>query len=257
MALLCQIQMIVAEMQQHIELLETEGGVIHPIDTSLLRDKTRSLYDVVLQLKSGEGYWPESAAASGNDRHTATKNYQRPENYYEQPKTIVAETDSNTGFSSLAEDDKNHPAVENHPAEPQPMSQERDTKSDIVSPEITQQKQKTEPQPTTLDLFGETTILADKLQVSDNSLAKKIEHSKIRDLREAIGINDKFLMINELFEGNIQYYNRALDELNSFESYNGAKTYLIELSVQHRWENHGSALERIHNLIERRFGEEA
>lgn len=46
-------------------------------------------------------------------------------------------------------------------------------------------------------------------------------------------------MINELFEGNIQYYNRALDELNSFESYNGAKTYLIELSVQHRWENHG------------------
>ena len=79
-------------------------------------------------------------------------------------------------------------------------------------------------------------------------------NARINDLRQAIGINDKFLLINELFEGNISYYNKAIDELNSFQSLNGAKTYLIELSVLHQWDVETAAVAKMEQLIERKFG---
>lgn len=255
MGLLGQIQMLVSELKRHTEVLESEGGVVHPIDAGLLRDKTRSLYDVVLQLNTGESYWPAGATVSNRDKNQPNDHQNKPaiETPDVQLNDRLAAPDFNPAQISAHESDEAPSNLGSFVGESNISFPEKEIKLEPNPPVKVTPKQRTEPQPTMLDLFGETPILADKLQISDNSLAKKIEHAKISDLREAIGINDKFLMINELFEGNIQYYNRAIDELNSFESYNGAKTYLIELSVQHRWESHGPALERIHSLIERRF----
>lgn len=111
-----------------------------------------------------------------------------------------------------------------------------------------------ESQPATLSLFDDSESLADKLSSPDNSIAARMTNARINDLRQAIGINDKFLLINELFEGNISYYNKAIDELNSFQSLNGAKTYLIELSVLHQWDVETAAVAKMEQLIERKFG---
>ena len=111
-----------------------------------------------------------------------------------------------------------------------------------------------ESQSATLSLFDDSESLADKLASPDNSIAARMTNSRINDLRQAIGINDKFLLINELFEGNISYYNKAIDELNSFQSLNGAKTYLIELSVLHQWDAETAAVSKMEQLIERKFG---
>lgn len=107
------------------------------------------------------------------------------------------------------------------------------------------------------DLFGDSNppFIADKLAAQpDNSLAARIGKSKVEDLRKAIGINDKFLFINELFEGNITQYNNAIDELNGFYSLNGALTYLKELSVLFAWPHESAAKDKLCELLERKFG---
>lgn len=115
---------------------------------------------------------------------------------------------------------------------------------------------KTVTSKTTLDLFGANLYerVADRFgEDSDNSIAARIERSKFTDLRMAIGINEKFLFINELFEGNTTAYNKVIDELNTFQSLNGAKTHLIELSVQFQWPQDSVAKEKLSRLVERKF----
>ncbi|PKP53461.1 MAG: hypothetical protein CVT92_03980 [Bacteroidetes bacterium HGW-Bacteroidetes-1] len=134
--------------------------------------------------------------------------------------------------------------------------------TELASHKHSFKSEKTHAGRTTFDLFGETETgtIADKLTAlangessEDNTIAARIGKSKINDLKQAIGINEKFLLINELFEGNISLYNKAIDELNGFQSLNGAKTYLIELSVQYQWAHDAVAVEKITSLIERKF----
>jgi len=55
-------------------------------------------------------------------------------------------------------------------------------------------------------------LVADK----DESLADKMQKNAIEDLKAAIGINEKFLFINELFKGDMEEYKKA--SVSSFQS---------------------------------------
>ncbi len=108
----------------------------------------------------------------------------------------------------------------------------------------------------TLDLFEDpfTYSVSDKHTISDDkSIAARMQQSKIDDLKSAIGINEKFLFINELFGGNLNQYNNAMDELNNFKNIQGAKTYLIELSVAFQWAPNSPVIKKLNDLIDRKF----
>ncbi len=109
--------------------------------------------------------------------------------------------------------------------------------------------------PITLDLFEDQAPerLGEKLASDDFSIAARMQKSRVEDLRSAIGINDKFLFINELFGGNLNQYNKTIDELNHLVSLDGARAYLIELRIQHQWSAHAPAVEKLHDLVERKF----
>lgn len=109
---------------------------------------------------------------------------------------------------------------------------------------------------TTLDLFAQEApeSLGEKLKPkNDPSIAERMEQSPISDLRAAIGINEKFLFINELFKGNLNLYNKTIDELNALETINGAFTYLVETKVQYQWDENTAAFSKLKALIERKF----
>jgi hypothetical protein len=46
------------------------------------------------------------------------------------------------------------------------------------------------------------------------------------DIRQSIGINDKYLFMSELFGNNKEEYERVLDKINTFSSYNEAEIWL-------------------------------
>ena len=96
--------------------------------------------------------------------------------------------------------------------------------------------------------------LGDILERSeDNSLAARLQRKPVTDLIAAIGINDKFLFLNELFNGSMEKYNKSIRSLNSFSTLLGAKTYMSELQIEFQWDCESEAYKKLNDLVERRF----
>ena len=100
----------------------------------------------------------------------------------------------------------------------------------------------------------EPQTLGDKLEsAEDTSLAARLQRKPVSDLASAIGINDKFLLLNELFGGSMEKYNKSIRALNNFSTLLGAKTYMSELQIEFQWNCESDAYKKLDNLVERRF----
>ena len=58
--------------------------------------------------------------------------------------------------------------------------------------------------------------LNDKLKQGKTELIEMLKETPVKDLRKAVGINDRFLFINELFRGDESMYERSIKTINSF-----------------------------------------
>ncbi len=98
-------------------------------------------------------------------------------------------------------------------------------------------------------------ILFDK-EGDFNELSDRLSKSPIHDLSKALGINDKHLVVNELFNNQIEDFQETIDVLNAKYSFDDAKTYLVRHVIdKYKWldeEKLDRAREFI-KLIERRF----
>jgi hypothetical protein len=75
----------------------------------------------------------------------------------------------------------------------------------------------------------------------------------IADLKAAIGINDKFRFINELFDGNATEFNIALNQINSCTGYEDADTYITNIRSIYKWDQDKEVVVLFLDLVERRF----
>ena len=87
----------------------------------------------------------------------------------------------------------------------------------------------------------------------DKSLAARLQRKPIADLTTSVGINDKFLLLNELFGGSMEKYNKCIRALNNFSTLLGAKTYMEEMQVEFQWDCQSDAYKKLDDLVERRF----
>jgi len=119
-----------------------------------------------------------------------------------------------------------------------------------------------------VDLFSltEKEIVADKFKETqksmndkiasekpDKTLADKIGKTSIANLKTAIGINDKFLFINELFKGDIQEYNKTIDKLNSYTQLEECTGFLEEQKARYHWADKPDAYHKLEELLIRKF----
>ncbi len=96
-------------------------------------------------------------------------------------------------------------------------------------------------------------VLGEKMMGEDNSLAAKLQQNPVRDLKSVIGINDKFLFVNELFGGSMEKYNKSVDNLNDLKTLNGAMIYLNELKIELQWNSSNEAYKKLKELVSRKF----
>lgn len=85
------------------------------------------------------------------------------------------------------------------------------------------------------------------------TLADKLQNRPVQDLRTAIGINDKFLMVNELFGGNMEKYHRSIENLNDLKTLNGALIYMNELRIELQWNSNNEAYKKLLDIVHRKF----
>lgn len=71
--------------------------------------------------------------------------------------------------------------------------------------------------------------------------------------RIELGLNDKFRIINELFNQNSTEFNLAIDQLNLIENFENSQTYLNELKNLYNWKDEHELTKRIFILNQKRF----
>ena len=133
--------------------------------------------------------------------------------------SILAEETEEKPEAHIEEPAKKHEEPEPPSEEPENSNEE----SESSSPE----PETIEVPKTTADLFSGPTTIADTFQArGDNSIASRVNPPANQDLKMAIGINDKFLFINELFKGDPGVYNQAIENLNAAEGMHEATAVL-------------------------------
>ncbi|MEY2917450.1 MAG: hypothetical protein RIS73_1164 [Bacteroidota bacterium] len=112
-------------------------------------------------------------------------------------------------------------------------------------------KQKREINETIAD---NTASLNDKLKQSKIDLGDTLTEMHIRDLKKAIGINDRFLYINELFRGDETMYERSIKTINSFSILPEAEYWIQrELKTKIGWNDSNETVKQFNQLVKRRF----
>jgi hypothetical protein len=106
------------------------------------------------------------------------------------------------------------------------------------------------------DVIGSngTSSLNEKLKSDIVELKSALNDTPVRDLRKAIGINDRYVFINQLFRGDEVMYERSLKTINGFRILPEAEYWMErELKVKLGWDENREATRHFYQLVKRRF----
>ena len=111
------------------------------------------------------------------------------------------------------------------------------------------------------EIFEFNTTLANKVESLNEKLKEErievvsvLQGAPIRDLKKAIGVNDRFLFVNDLFRGDENMYERSIKTINGFNIYPEAQYWIQrELKVKLSWPDNSESVKLFDQLIKRRF----
>ena len=105
------------------------------------------------------------------------------------------------------------------------------------------------------DIIGTVgTSLNDHLREEKTEVAHKLTDTPIRDLKKGIGVNDRFVFLNELFRGDEAMYERSLKTINGFRILPEAEYWINrELKIKLGWIDDQPTVRHFYQLVRRRF----
>lgn len=105
------------------------------------------------------------------------------------------------------------------------------------------------------DIIGNNgSSLNDKLRSDVIELKYALNDTPVRDLKKAIGVNDRFVFINQLFRGDEVMYERSLKTINGFRILPEAEYWMErELKVKLGWDETREITKQFYQLVKRRF----
>lgn len=96
--------------------------------------------------------------------------------------------------------------------------------------------------------------LNDSLKTQVVEVGHILTEAPIRDLKKAIGINDRFVFISELFRGDENMYERSIKTINGFRIFAEAEYWIErELKVKLGWDTEKPSARHFYQLVKRRF----
>lgn len=84
---------------------------------------------------------------------------------------------------------------------------------------------------------------------SNNMVASKFQKTQVNDLMKAIDINNKFLFIRELFNGNGSVFTETINQLNQYPRLTEAMEYFEKIKIEYRWKDNSEAYKKLYELI--------
>jgi hypothetical protein len=101
---------------------------------------------------------------------------------------------------------------------------------------------------------GNEQTLNERLKTGKKELGSLLKESPVKDLKKAIGINDRFVFIEELFRGDENMYERSIKTINGFSIFPEAEYWIQrELKTKIGWDEESPAVQHFDQLVRRRF----
>ena len=96
--------------------------------------------------------------------------------------------------------------------------------------------------------------LNDRLKQTSNELSETLQEAPVKDLKKAIGINDRFKFLSELFRGDDAMYERSIKTINNYAIYPEAEYWIRrELKLKLGWDDKNETVKQFDQLVRRRF----
>ncbi len=244
-----EVQWLIEAINEQMEAVKSYEARIPQIEMDMLMENVRKLYENlhlldrindsydILEQKSREApvIRPVFAAKTEENSYPDVRSESRPE--------LASETDPVA--EEFLEFDETSPVLEE-------VIPEESTKVKIEYGPAKAMHKPIEAGPEG-DLFStEEFGFTQKLKEARDKIFGP-KNRKDSDLKSSISINDKFLFINELFDGNLREYNENIETLNGFHDLKPAFEYMELLRLKNRWESDGKGFKRLKELVERQF----
>ena len=92
------------------------------------------------------------------------------------------------------------------------------------------------------------TSVLDAMDSAEESIAERLERAPLTQLQGSISLNQKFLMLGELFDGDSGQYEATISALDAAGDHASAQNLVHALGAEP-----SPALDLIHELVERRY----
>ena len=230
-------------MSNQVNFLIRKEMPMNQLDVDLLMENTRKLYDTICSIELGVrkeelGFEERRDVTPVASEELVVRN---EELGFEECRDVTPVASEELGVEDFEEEEEDPitDSLSDTAVDSQKEVSEKEEDSGIRAYRIIRENIPT---------------LGDMLEQSeDKSLAARLQRKPVSDLITAIGINDKFLFLNELFGGSMEKYNKSIRSLNSFSTLLGAKTYMSELQIEFQWDCTSDAYKKLNDLVERRF----
>lgn len=164
-------------------------------------------------------------------------------------RRVIMSLYGESATSSSREEKTREKAVEPAPDAIQPVEQPTDESPKAVSVAERIAAAQTEGPQVLGDVIGAgTTTLAEAVAASQPTV-QTVQNDRVNTLRAAIGINDRFIMIRDLFGGDGAAFDQAMDELDAFEDFNECLVYMST----YRWNPNSDGARMLMDLVTRKL----
>lgn len=205
-----------------------ESGGLSTIERDLLLRKIQDLYEVVLEGDFEAGH-KKQAKPSREIPTPPIRTVEEPK-IIEQPKVIEPPKPVVIEKPPVIERPK--PVVE----APKPIIETPKPVVEVPKPPVVEKPKEIIYEPINNGSNEDLELLFEHKSATD--LSEKLSAAPITDLKNAMGINERFLIISELFKGNKAQYDDAIETLNSFSDFEQAKNYISKILVpEFDWTN--------------------
>jgi hypothetical protein len=249
-------QIIIKDIQEIYSLVNRfeNPNQVHQIDIDLAMSKVRNLYDLLLKLNAQGTYQSEYQKEEKSTIHKPV------EKHHEQEIVEVVKEEPKITQKVSKEIEQPDPVIVIERKEVKTEQKKAvEPKKEIV---VKEEKTKKEP-PKHKKHDGSAEIMADKFQsktymhdtigkekIDQKDVSSKLKSKPIKDINAAIGLNDKFVFVRELFDGDKNQYSETIQLLNNFDTFDNAIGYLKD---NFTWDFEDKNVERLVELVRRKY----
>lgn len=238
------VDLIIRELNEAVEIIEDMKNYkdVPSLQVELAKSKCRNAAEVIRLLKNvqeKENYAKqETSAATIREKPDTGKNVITGKPEKAEKKTEVRQTE---------------PQVIKVIEPELPVIKTRQPEPSVIKTRQPATSKKSPGTITIADSFSpRTDSINEQLGVrkDEDGMSEIIKSKPITRLSDAIGINDKFLFIRELFNGNSEMYNNAISSLDNSSSFEDARAMIMDYAGN---DDKNEAARQLIDLVKRKF----